>query len=298
VTATRRSRLFRLVLAAACAGYSALACSLIVSTDGLSEGLTGEPAPGDEAGDGARSPEGDVIQTDGGDSGRRDAQASPFCPLYPAALFCADFDLSKKVDDGWTFESVQGATTADAKRLDPSAFLSPPVSAVLSVPSSVPGFGTGLVNRIGWNPPGGFAAGASVHVELEVRIDSIDTMEQAFVFNVSAGNGYAAALRASRKGTSLEEYTMDEAGVGGGRTTLIPRILPLGTWMHVDVDVVFVGTPSLTLKIDKALAATVALPPTYSQGISQIDIGPRYYAMTTVDATSFHFDNVLIEVKP
>jgi hypothetical protein len=291
----------RTTAVAACAAIQgAIACSLLVSTADLSGGAVENPSSMDGmASDGPRdTSDGQADSTMDGLAG----DAGTFCErLGTTPVFCADFDHSTDVADGFSHHLLNGDTFAGASELDRTVLVTAPASCHLGVPSTVPGEQSGLVNRLTWFPSSNLPAASAFHFECDVRVDAVDTQSTAYLVNLSFGdgtigvpldNGYELSLRtAGTQGTLVESVPS-----GAGSTT--PLALPVAVWTHLEVDVDFsVAPPMVALKLDGNVAVQRQLSAGFSPLFHEVSCGVQYYSNATVVATWIHFDDILVELR-
>jgi hypothetical protein len=287
------------VVAMACASvYGAIACSMVVSTAGLSGGSVDERSPmnglaTDGTADAAGRPADPPADSKAGDAGT-------FCErLNRTPVFCADFDHSTDVADGFSHHILNGYTIAGASELDRTVLVSAPASCHLGVPSGVPGEQEGLVNRLTWFPSSDLAAATAFHFECDMRVDAVDTQSTAYLVNLSFGaggvgvpldNGYELSLRTSGTLGALVESVPSATG------STTPLTIPVGVWTHVEIDVAFT-TPMVTIKLDGNVALQRQLSAGFSPLFHEVSCGIQYYTNATVVATWVHFDDILIEAR-
>ncbi len=232
------------------------------------------------------------------DAGAGDADAAPrgpFCASKkPRPVFCADFDLSRAPEDGWSFPLDFGPDgAAPVLALDDAGGYSPPASFVVSTTSVNPGFAPGFIGLLSWTSMTP-ATATTLHVETKIRVDSIDRNRSAWVVIVRFGPKADSfvALQTSQQQTRAGVHTSADGGADTFHA--LATQIPVGAWTQVSLDFTFTP-PKVVVGIDGA-TETVSLDATVAPGPFEVEIGEEYFEDVVLDATSIHFDDVLVDV--
>lgn len=267
------------------------ACSVLVSTSGLTGSSADAGAPTDAAIEQTTAEGGGEAGTDGG----VDADAAgPFCAQHKAA-FCADFD-AVDVATGWTGTLMAGGTFVR----DGDA-----VSAPFALRTSTPPTMTGAsAARLWWDS----AVPSAVHLELDVRFPSSPAgyyealkIEFPTSFESDTPTSLSGAVEIISQGgspLSARSEGWNESGVRYA-TPYPGTVTPdASKWVHVVVDATLGKSGSLRITLDGVTTVDVqgvrTLPATATA--MRIVVGP--FVDSNPLSTVGSYDNVLVDVTP
>ncbi len=271
---------------------SSTACSLVVSTNGLSggpvDGSTEGDAGSNASNDGSVAADAKRIGEGGSTFFPPDAAASPCSTPH---LFCDDFDTGDPAALATRWSSV--LQMAGPLSLDTNLVASPPRALHLA---AQPGTGkrASELRKI-------VATTTSVvHVELDMfssgpgagtwaEIDPVEvTMNPA-----PAGFDYhSVSLGTYPDGINFEYYKSSGGTTAPGVTSKIT--LPFGKWVHLAVTIDYAASPhTAVLAVDGVTAAQLTIEGTPPSSV-EVALGATYSEKLAVDWT-LGFDNVVVE---
>ncbi len=265
---TRTSACFRRPFAVAVLGALLSACSLLVSTSGLSGG-TEVGSSGDATSGDATVPGDTAVSVD---STR--ACAAPH-------TFCSDFDTGL-LADSWELFSTDGSS-----RIDSASFVSPTRSLLLRCGS---GPSCGIFKRL--------PSASRARVELQVEAVDLDLVDAAsspmFVVSVDIAGG-ASRLHLLQKGGVLFSQICDSAGcpytspaLGSLSTTRFRRVTIDLRWNDPN--------PKVDILLDGASTGVVPFP-LRGAGAVRVIVGCQFRA-SCPDPVAMRFDDVVMDTFP
>ena len=173
-------------------------------------------------------------------------------PKTCTALFCADFDESNTVTDGWAASEVGAKGTV---ALEKTTFVSAPHAFAASVAANSDFEPAALATYFRQPPP------AVLHVDMNVYLDQVDYEMGGISFammgvETNAGGSYSHARVFIPSGTTVrlaEEYTGGDATNEHHADGMYSW--PLQRWVHVRIDVT---TSTISLTLDGTVYATLS----------------------------------------
>ncbi len=210
------------------------------ATDSAAPSDTNDSAPADaiDSTTDSGTPEADATDsgadvTDASDG----ADPTKHCKDYvPAPLFCADFDSSTALADGWTDYFFAGKVTAV---LDGTAFRSASKSALFgsdAMTSSTQSVTNFLDQVFGSAAP----TAATVDFDIRLEVSGITGSSSLDYLGITFGTGknrLAVYLQIDSVGSRLMESYDDGTGTSVYTGHEMSKTLPLSTWSHVKMSV-------------------------------------------------------------
>ena len=220
-------------------------CLLTTSLSGL-EGPSLSTTTDDDSG-----PDGFVASIDASEAGDASSDETPdSAPKTCTALFCASFDKSTTVTDGWDTEISPKGSIA----LETSVFVSAPHAFAATVRANTDFQAATLTKFISLPPP------VAMQVDMQVYFDQVDYSMGGMSFVVMGlenpgGAVYSHARIFVNDGSSVqlsEQYSGGEASME--HHVVAPYAWPLQRWVRVHLEVT---ATRIMLTLDGTLYATL-----------------------------------------
>lgn len=262
-------------------GFAACAaCSLFTPLDGL----TTSAAEAEDAG-----PAGAADAALEAAADRASVDAGGGCASLGAHAFCADFDDSVAVTDGWdSFADPPG--TGELER---AFFVSPPQSARLRVGANSPACSSAQLQKrftgsftkvtMAWSVRVGTASGAIPSGSQSVG--AVGIARQCSVFLNPFGSGPGV-------------YRQDDPSGSPGEFHPLPAAIATGQWHRVKLAFSTQASPHIVVEIDGATSLTVTTLPTSCQltGRADVEVGLHCSRSAAAD-TEVRVDDVVVDVE-
>ena len=267
-------------------------CSLIVATDGLSDGAGGALGDRADGGDGGSPATGDgSTMTDagaesGGEDAASDAGTPPFCAsLSPKPRYCADFDKGTIFDYG----RLVGTPT-----LDTGVSKSAPASMLAMVEADATERDSKTYEDFTETPQ-------SFDVAFDILVEEYDGAHDVELGNVvlSQPSNKSCILGVAVRGG---QWCFDEScGNGSSYTVNLDHrssiSLQRSQWVHVAFSASFVSqTFSVTVDGQSAFA-DVPLQAGVATGTASLAMGINYLQTAATSRAKLHVDNVTFDDK-
>ncbi len=202
--------------------------------------------------------------------------------LAQVPAFCTDFDMGTLASIVGSPNTILGGQVT----LDETVFRSSSRSVKFTSPSI-----TGTMGRANFARSFGFTPQSSIRVELDLRIDSIDTSSTNTI-TVSMGNyDLALFLGGSAK---LRQGVPGDGGTVFSSTNLLGS--PVKAWVHVSLAIAIVnGSSTATVAYDGVPQSSVPLViDQYRMGAWQVAVGLNFISGPD-NGRELHVDNLVID---
>jgi hypothetical protein len=211
--------------------------------------------------------------------------------------FCADFDHSTNVSDGWQNEGQSPGTTLD---LDRQTFQTPPASMVASVPLGAGGLQVANVSEKFLSPP------RTAHLHFYMRAASMPPAPDASGSSIElvslkgsdfeSGTGGGVSIDLKNGAVELLVQTVGDSGIVDDAT---PFTLTTGKFVSVALDVVFssTGGGSVTLSLDGAPAVSKSNLTTATAGAGSTTLTLGLTTNGSTPPLQLNYDDLTLDLQ-